>query len=114
MYAPSRLEKNEQCVSVTAQSPATTHEAARNGKDGRLESTPCTIIFIQKNTERAQLATVRRTRQAGVGIQERSDVSRLSLGLRRSLPITQADYLFSFDEYPVESGLRSEVAAWAE
>jgi len=52
---PSRLEKSEQLVSVATHSPITTHTAARNGKEERVESIPCTIILIQKSIERAQL-----------------------------------------------------------
>jgi hypothetical protein len=55
MVAPSRLEKSEQLVSIATHSPAPSHTAARNGKEGRVESIPCTIILIQKSIERAQL-----------------------------------------------------------
>ena len=51
MVAPSRLEKSEQLVSVATHNPATTHKAARNRKEGRAESTTCTIILIQKSIQ---------------------------------------------------------------
>lgn len=57
MVSPSRLEKSEQLVSVATHTPTTTHTAARNGKEERVESIPCTIILIQKSIERAQLTS---------------------------------------------------------
>ncbi len=88
MYVPSRLEKYEQCVSVAAHSPITTHEAARNGKDGRLESIRCTIILIQKSTERAQLNAGATRGRLRSGFNEILTFC-LSLGLLRDLPITR-------------------------